>query len=79
MPHSMPSEIAEMQKQLRAEQEALIDAMEAEEIAERERVLSYAWLICACRPWPEPGNRAPAQAGCPVHGNVMITRAGRVL
>lgn len=71
----LPPEIREMLKQ----RAAVIEAMQEAEIEQRRTVLAHAWLLCTCRPWPEPGCRTPPQDGCVVHGSVMITLDGRVL
>jgi hypothetical protein len=46
----------------------------------RRQVLDYAWLLCSCRPWFSWEQRdVPPQAGCVVHGSVMVTLEGDVL
>jgi hypothetical protein len=46
----------------------------------RRQVLAYAWLLCSCRPWFDAAQRdVPPQAGCIVHGSVMVTLEGDIL
>jgi len=56
-------------------QQAFID----HEVAQRKMVLKYAWLLCSCAPWPDPKDRQPAQVGCPVHGNAIVTLDGEII
>jgi hypothetical protein len=71
----MPAEIAEMMEQRRR----VLAAMENAEIEERRRILRFSWLLCRCRPWPDRSTAEPPQAGCVVHGSIMIDVKGRVV
>jgi hypothetical protein len=76
----LPPQLRAMLKQQETERAVMLDQMEAAEIANRERLLAFAWLTCTCRKWfswDEIG--VPPQSECAVHGNIMITRSGRVL
>lgn len=64
---------------LRAEMEAAQHRQMAEEVTQRQNMLAFAAIICRCRPWFSWDEQAPAAAGCPVHGNIMVTLDGRVL
>lgn len=51
----------------------LAEAVSREETASRRRLVANAWLFCSCRryfDWEHPD--MPAQAGCPVHGALMV-------
>lgn len=78
-PPEIMRRLAEQQRQ-EARRDALLDAMEASEIENRERLLAFAWLCCTCRPWFDWSLRdVPPQGGCAVHGNIVVTRSGRVM
>lgn len=76
---NLPPELLKMfekqQDKIRSEH---IEAMAAAEVASRQLVLDYAWLLCKCRPWYD-NSGDPPQSGCQVHGTVMVTLDGRVL
>jgi len=50
----------------------------AQDIAQRERTLHWAAVLCSCRPYYRR-DADPAAAYCQVHGSVMVTLDGRVL
>ena len=68
--------------ELQQEAEKLSHAQAAQEVAARRRMLRFASLVCSCRPWPVlrgQRNPSPPQAGCTVHGQLIITIDGEVL
>ena len=57
--------------------EAAVSRLEAD--ARREAV-RYAAVTCSCRAWFSWDERGvPPQAGCGVHGNLVITPQGEIL
>lgn len=54
--------------------EALHEAMHREQDERHALMSHFAAVLCCCRPWPERGNTDPPQAGCPVHGNLMMNQ-----
>jgi hypothetical protein len=79
-PGDLPPHLRDLFKAQQEQREAVLDRMEAAEIANRQLLLDMAWLVCSCRKWydrAEPD--VPPQSGCTVHGNVMVTRSGLVL
>lgn len=64
-----------------AREKALAFAREAERVTAdgRQATMDYAWLLCRCRPWFSWDAQEPPQAGCEVHGTVMVTSDGRVI
>jgi hypothetical protein len=79
-PGNLPPQLRDLFKAQQGERARQLDAMEAAEIANRELVLSHAWLVCSCRKWYDRENPdVPPQSNCSVHGTMMITRSGRVI
>jgi hypothetical protein len=79
-PADLPPHLRDLLKAQQDERAKLLDQMEAAEIAHREQLLAMAWLVCTCRRWFSwEATGTPPQSECAVHGNVMVTRSGRVL
>lgn len=76
MPEHLPPDV---QAAIAAAQDVHQRAHDAE-IEQRRTVLHWGAILCGCRPWhdrEQPG--MPPQAGCVVHGSVMVTLDGEVL
>ena len=57
--------------------EAAVSRLEADA---RRAAVRYAAVTCSCRAWFDWAERGvPPQAGCAVHGNIVITAEGLVL
>jgi hypothetical protein len=46
------------------------------EVAARRRLLRFAAIMCCCRMYYDREDNMPPQAGCPVHGAMMIPADG---
>jgi hypothetical protein len=77
MPDQVPGDLdgalARVMEMARLQQQA-----EQAELAMRRNVLRWASVLCGCRwpDWPVRGDVSPPQAGCVVHGGVMVSFDG---
>jgi hypothetical protein len=83
--HPAPAEGSPEFEQMRIAQEAaeaFSQREQDEQIEQRRTMIHWAPVICSCRPWPElhsVRDPSPPQAGCLIHGNIMVTLDGEVL
>lgn len=75
MPEHLPPDI---QAAIEAAQAADAHAHRTQ-VDNRKAMLRFAAILCRCTPWHDRAEVSPPQAGCPVHGTVMVTLDGEVL
>lgn len=54
--------------------ERMHNAMHAEQDERHAQLSFFAAFLCDCRPWPVHGVTEPPQAGCVVHGQLMMNQ-----
>lgn len=53
--------------------------MSALQVDAKRAAVRFGALTCSCPAWFSWADREPPQAGCPLHGNILVTPEGLVL
>jgi hypothetical protein len=49
------------------------------QVDSKRAAVRFGALACSCPAWFDWAQREPPQAGCPLHGNIIVTAEGLVL